>query len=140
MSFTLGEYIFKHIVNKNNKNSDYYIVSRATSYEEIGNDIYPPIKRVLDKYKVPYDRHFATRLKGSDYDEYDLFLCMDHYNVINTERIFLGDPKRKIHLLSEFVSLSGDVEDPWYTLNFESVLNQIKRYSELLFFKLEERS
>jgi hypothetical protein len=36
-----AEYIMKSLTN------EYDVVSRATSYEEINNDIYPPMKKVL---------------------------------------------------------------------------------------------
>lgn len=134
----LAEYVFKHLVKTNNKEGEYYIVSRATSSEEIGNDLYPPIKRVLDKNAISYNRHYATRLKFSDYDEFDLFLCMDYYNMRNIKYIFPYDKDKKIHLFSEFVNESGEVEDPWYTGNFDSVYRQIKHYCELLFVDLQK--
>ena len=42
----MAEYILK------NKTKDIYCESRATSSEEIGNDIYPPAKRCLDKHNI----------------------------------------------------------------------------------------
>ena len=42
-----AEYIFKDIITKLNKEDDFLIISKATSFEEIGNDIYYEAKRVL---------------------------------------------------------------------------------------------
>lgn len=133
----LAEYVFKHIVKTHNKENEYIITSRATSFEEIGNDIYPPIKRVLNANNIPLDRHYATRVKESDYDNYDLFLCMDYNNIRNISYIIKNDKDKKIHLLGEFVNISEEVEDPWYTGNYESVYKQITSYLQLLFEKLE---
>ena len=134
----LGEFIFKHIVATHHKGSEYIIVSRATSYEEIGNDLYPPIKRVLNKHDIPFTRHYATRLRNEDYDNYDLFLCMDYYNMRNIKNIFINDKDKKIHLLGEFVNMNEEVLDPWYSGEFDKVYNQIKNYCELLFVILQE--
>ena len=56
-----AEYIMKRLTN------DYIIESRATSYEEIGNDIYPPMKKVLRDHNVNFDRHYASRINYQDY-------------------------------------------------------------------------
>ena len=56
----MAEYIMKSL------NSDALIKSRATSFEEIGNDIYPPIKEVLKRHNIKYDRHYATRITQED--------------------------------------------------------------------------
>jgi protein-tyrosine phosphatase len=40
-----AEYIFKSVIKSLNLEGEFEVVSRATSYEEVGNDIYPPMKR-----------------------------------------------------------------------------------------------
>ena len=105
----LAEYLFKHIVIQNGKDKEIEIISRATSLEEIGNDLYPPIKRVLQKHSIPFSRHYATRLVPSDYDKYDLFVGMDDANVRNMHRIFGGDPDGKICKLMDFTQRGGNV-------------------------------
>lgn len=124
----LAEFVFKHIVKERNLEDKFVIISRATSCEEIGNDIYPPIKRVLDMHNIFFTRHYATILKESDYFNYDLFLCMDFNNMRNIRHIFKDDKENKIHLLGEFVSENKEVNDPWYTGDFIGVYNQIESY------------
>lgn len=43
----MAEYITKYLAKENGIDDSLYITSKATSSEEIGNDIYPPIKRYL---------------------------------------------------------------------------------------------
>ena len=105
----MAEYILKDRVNK--LGLDYYIVSRATSSEEIGNDMHYGTKRILDKYKIAYDGHFATKLCKNDYDKFDYFICMDDNNIRNIKYIF--DEYDKVIKL-----LDRDVRDPWYTGDF----------------------
>ena len=62
-----------------------------------------------------------VQLKKSDYDKYDLFLCMDSRNVTNTMRIFGGDPNHKVCKLLK----NKDVSDPWYTDRFDVAYNDI---------------
>ena len=109
----MAEYILK------NKTSDIYCESAATSNEEIGNDIYPPAKRCLDRHNIKYDRHYARRVTSKDYDDFDEIYVMDSNNMRNILRI-VDDPKHKIKMLCDC-----DIEDPWYTDNFELVYEQI---------------
>ena len=116
----MAKYILK------NKTSDIYCESAATSYEEIGNDIYPPAKRCLDKHNIPYGTHQARRVTPSDYDRFDEIYVMDSYNLSNIHRI-LDDPDNKIKKISSF-----DIDDPWYTGDFEGVYEQLNEAIEKL--------
>ena len=112
----MAEFIMKSKVNDN----DYLIESRATSYEEQGNDIYPPAKKKLDEEHIPYTRHYATRLENEDYDKYDIFYCMEESNISSCIRIFGSDKDNKIKKL-----LPRDIADPWYTNNFDITYNDL---------------
>ena len=115
----MAEFIMKDKVNKLGLSDKYIIESRATSYEEEGNDMYPPAKRILDEKSIPYTRHYAKRLEESDYSKFDLFVCMEDANIRNIRYIF-DDPDKKIIKL-----LDRDISDPWYTGNFISTYNDL---------------
>ena len=74
----MAEYIFKYI-----SNNKYKVESRATSFEEIGNDIYPNAKKVLDNHNIPYVRHRAKQITVDDYNNFDVIVCFDEYNIKN---------------------------------------------------------
>ena len=112
----MAEYIFK---NKT-KGLDFYCESRALSNEEIGNDIYYLAKETLDKNNIPYSRHYAKRMTLNDYDEFDEIYIMDSSNQRLIDNMF-DDKKRKIKKLYK-----TDIEDPWYTGNFQKVFDEIK--------------
>ena len=124
----MAEYIMKSRVS----NKDYYIVSRATSYEESGNDMYPPAKRKLDEEHIPYTKHCATRLEKDDYEKYDYFICMEESNISSCLRIFGSDPDNKIRKL-----LDRDIADPWYTGDFNTTYNDLVEGIKLLINKKE---
>ncbi len=113
----MAEFILKDRIDKLGL-VDYLIVSRATSSEEIGNDMHYGTKRILEKHNISYDRHSATKLKESDYEKYDYFICMDENNLRNIKRIFSNSDKI-IKLLDK------DVRDPWYTGNFDETYEDI---------------
>lgn len=116
----MAEFIFKDIVKARGKEKEYLIKSSATSTEEIGNPIYPPARRKLIEKGISFSERYATQLKRSEYNEFDLFIVMDDMNVRNIMRIFGEDKESKVKKLMDFTSRGGSVADPWYTGDFES--------------------
>lgn len=121
----MAEFIMKEKLKKNNLQDKFIIESKGTSYEEEGNDIYPNVKRLLDEKNISYTRRCATTLVEEDYEKYDYFIGMDQNNIRNMKYLFNNDPNNKIYRLLDFTSLKKDVEDPWYTRNFEKVYEEI---------------
>lgn len=121
----MAEFIMKEKLKKNNLQDKFIIESKGTSYEEEGNDIYPNVKRLLDEKNISYTRRCATTLVESDYEKYDYFIGMDQNNIRNMKYLFNNDPNNKIYRLLDFTELKKDVEDPWYTRNFEKVYEEI---------------
>ncbi len=113
-----AEYIFK------NMNNEYIVLSRATSNEEIGNDIYPPMKRELTRQGIPFDRHCAKRIDYDDYLKADLIFYMDDENFYTLNRMFPNS--NKIFTIYKYTPSISEIEDPWYTGRFDLVVTQIK--------------
>lgn len=121
----MAEFVMKDKIKKNNLQDKFLIESKGTSYEEEGNDIYPNVKRLLDDKGISYSKRSATVLVESDYQKYDYFIGMDQNNIRNMKYLFNNDPDNKIYRLLDFTELKKDVEDPWYTRNFEKVYEEI---------------
>jgi len=126
----MAEFIMKDLVAKKNLENEFYIESSATSSEEIwngiGNPIYPPARAELEKRGIPYDnKKRAYQINKSDYDKFDLLLCMDSNNLRNIKRLFPSDPENKIKKLMDFEGSSKDVADPWYYGNFDITFDDI---------------
>ena len=109
------------------------VFSRATSFEEIGNDIYPPMKRVLDSHGDHYERHYASRITREEFEAADYIFYMDSNNLSNLIRMFGNSSK--YHLISEYDD-GIDIEDPWYTDRFEYVYSRIKKCIESIYKKV----
>ena len=122
---TMSEFIMKDMIANRGLEDKIQVASSATSREEIGNDMYPPAKRKLDKEHIPYTRHHARQITKSDYAEYDLILCMEQYNIRNLKRIIPADPDNKIHLLLDYSDSPRDIADPWYSGDFDKTYDDI---------------
>ena len=109
----IGEFVFKHL-----SNNRYYTESRAISNEEIGNDIYFRAREVLIKNNIPFTKHSAKKITEEDFNNYDLIVCFDNNNLNNLHRLF-GESNKIIKLVD------FDIEDPWYTNNFDKVYKEI---------------
>jgi len=120
----MAEYVFKNML-KEDGYKNYEVVSKATSYEEIGSDIHFGTKDILVKYNIPFEKRKATKLLKDDYEKCDYFIGMDDANIRNMKNIFEGDYKNKIIKLLDLTSNKGDVADPWYTGDFEKTYYDI---------------
>lgn len=121
----MAEFVLKDMMKKRGI-TGIEVCSRATSNEEEGNPVYPPAKRELLKHGIISDGKYAEQLKKSDYDNADLFICMDENNVRSAKRIFGGDSANKIVKLLSYLGSDGDIADPWYTGNFSLTYSQIE--------------
>ena len=62
---------------------------------------------------------------------------MDEENFFDMNHISAGDPERKEYKLLSFVGSMMDVDDPWYTGDFEAAYQDIYRGCEALIKKIE---
>ncbi len=116
----MAEFIMKDLVKKAGREDDFYIESAATSTEELGNEVYPPAKRKLWEHGISCKGKTARQMRASDYDRFDLLVCMDDWNMRNMLRICHDDPEGKMYKMMDFTERGGDVADPWYTGNFDA--------------------
>ncbi len=102
--------------------------SAAATREEIGNDIYPPMKRALLARGYACPRHAARQTVRADYAAYDYIIGMDGENMADMRYIYGGDPRGKLSRLLDWAGENGaDIPDPWYTRDFEGALSAIER-------------
>ena len=99
--------------------------SAAVSYEEEGNDIYPPAKRTLNAHGIPFSRHSAHRISDAEASEYDVIVIMDTSNKRLLSRILSPMNMSKVHMMMEYAGKDSDVSDPWYTGDFEKTYRDI---------------
>lgn len=121
----MAQFIMKHLVEQAGRSSGFEIASAAVSNEEIGNDIYPPAKRMLAARNIPFEHHAARKMTPDDYAYYDHIVCMDRSNLRWIQYIIGEDSERKVSLMLAWAGKTRDVADPWYTGDFTTAYEDI---------------
>ena len=116
----MAEFIMKDLVKQAGKDREFTIASAATSREELGNPVYPPVRRMLRQHGIDCSGKTARQITPEDYTRFDLLIGMDHANLRNMQRFLQGDPDQKLHLLLEYTNRPGEVADPWYSGDFDA--------------------
>lgn len=124
----MGEYILKDMVAKKGLEDLFYIESAATSTEEIGNPVYPPARAELARHGISCNGHHARQVRKDDYQKFDYIIGMENIHInIMRDRFFGDDTEGKLHLCMEFAGRPHEqVDDPWYTGDFDGVFRQIE--------------
>lgn len=121
----MAEYVLKDMAREMGIEHRLHIESAATSAEELGNPIYPPVLQKLAEHGIICGKHAARRLRKADYDEFDMLIGMDEANVRSICRIC--GQNEKVSMLLDYTDRPGDVADPWYTGDFEATWRDVER-------------
>ena len=121
----MAEFIMKQLVAQAGRAKEFEIASAAVSTEEIGNDIYPPAKRMLAAKNVPFEHREARQMTRTDYAYYDHIVCMDQSNLRCLRYIIGEDSDHKVSLMMAWAGKTRDVADPWYTGDFTKAYDDI---------------
>ena len=133
-----AKWIAVDYVKKHGLSDEYEIESRACSSEEIGNDIYPPMKAALRRAGIPFGSHSAERLTERDYAKVDAIYYMDESNLRHLSYWF-ADTKRIFKPLCKGMPFR-EIEDPWYTGNFDLVVEEIRACVDKIFEDFEKEN
>ena len=115
----MAEFMMKDMVKKAGREGGFLIESAAVSREEIGNPVYPPARRELQKHGIGCGGHAARQVTVADYHRFDRIYYMDRSNARWLARMLPADPEKIRPLLSR------DVADPWYTGDFSQTWDDI---------------
>ena len=139
----MAEFIMKELCRQAGVGDQFLIDSAAVSTEEIGNDIYPPAKRVLAAHGIPFEHRAARQITRSNYASYDHIVCMDQSNLRWLRHIIGEDTEHKVSLLKQWLHVRlndpygkadrmnevnkemENISDPWYTGDFETAYQDI---------------
>ena len=121
----MAKYILQDMVEKRGIAGDFFIDSCATSYEEIGNPVYPPARQELSRHGISCKGHAARKLVKADFDTYDYLIAMEQYNLRNIRREFGDTLAGQASLLLDYTDTPGDIDDPWYSGGFDVTYKEI---------------
>ncbi|MDY6326074.1 MAG: low molecular weight protein-tyrosine-phosphatase [Bacteroidales bacterium] len=123
----MAEFVLKQKVSTLGMAQDFEIASAATSTEETGNPVYPPVKSLLDAHGISCKGKTARQITADDYRHYDHIIAMDSNNLRNLKRLIGEDTDGKITLLMDYTDTPRDVADPWYTRDFRQTWEDVQR-------------
>ena len=115
----MAEFVMKDLVKKAGISDRVHIASAAVSREEIGNPVYPPARRELQRHGIECHGHAAHQITRRELEEYDKIYYMDASNARYLKRLFGSDADKCQPLLDH------DVADPWYTGDFAATWNDV---------------
>ena len=121
----MAEFVMKDLVEQAGVVEDFVIASAATRDDEIGSDIHPGTRRMLDKHGIAHTPRAARRIRRADAETWDCIVCMDDANVRDIMRQLGPDAAPKVHKLLEFTGSDADVADPWYTGDFATTYRDV---------------
>ena len=121
-----AEMVMKQMAREQGR-KDLRIASAAATREEIGNDIYPPMKKALAAAGYQCERHAARQTTRAEYSQWDYIVGMDDENMWDMRHIYGGDPEGKLSMLLDWAGKPGqEIDDLWYTRDLNGVLKQIE--------------
>lgn len=135
----MAEFVMKDELKKAGLESDVFVASAATSTEEIGNMPHPGTRKKLAEFNISTSGKYATQMSKDDYLIYDYIFGMDSYNIRNILRIVGKDPDGKIAKLLDITDTPGDVDDPWFTGDFDKTYVDIKKGVDALIKIIKEK-
>ena len=115
----MAEFIMKDMVQKAGLAGEFEIASAAVSREELGNPVYPPARRELQKHGIACAGHAARQVTMADYHHFDRIYYMDGSNARYLARLLPWD-EEKIRPL-----LDHDVADLWYSGDFSQTWEDV---------------
>lgn len=135
----MAEFVMKDLVHKNRQGDQFLIDSAAATNDAVGSSMDVRACRELNKIGIPFDGHIARKMTKEDYQKYDYLICMDEENFMDMNQITAGDPDHKEYKLLYFAGSSADIDDPWYTNDFDTCFLQIKKGCRALLKKINEK-
>lgn len=133
----MAEFVFNDLAGKRGVSDRFSAESAAVSSEEIGNPVYPPARAALARKGISCAGKRARRVRPSDAVDFDRIVGMDRSNMRYLSRLLPG-AEGKCSMLMEWAGEARDVDDPWYTGDFDTCMEDIEEGCEALLDKLME--
>ncbi len=120
----MAEAVFLRLAEERGVELSFNVNSRATSDCEEGNAVYPPVQKVLREKGYNFS-HRAKKLTLSDIKNADYILVMDKMNYADVIRLAGAEYAEKVFMLGSFLTEGKEIDDPWYTREFNIAYSEI---------------
>ena len=122
----MAEFLMRDLVEKLGRADEFEIASAATSTWEIGNGVHRGTREVLHSLGIDSSKKRAVLLTKKDCREYDYVIGMEMMNIKDILRIADNADAHKVCRLLDFTDAPADIDDPWYTGDFETTYKEIR--------------
>ena len=92
---------------------------------EEGNPVYYMARNKLEEFGIDTWGKFARQMNFADYDKFDYIIAMERANVRDILQILGSDPGHKVNRLLDYTNVPRDIDDPWYTKDFDKAYREI---------------
>ena len=120
----MAEFVMKELARKAGR-TDLHIRSAALHTDELGSDIHPGTRQILQENHIPFSPRRALLLTPQEAQRYHLLLGMDRANRRDLECLLPPAFHPNIHLLLDWSPHPRDIADPWYTGNFQKTYQDV---------------
>ena len=134
----MAEFVMKDMVKKAGAADYFSISSVAARSDELGNDMYPPVKKLLAAKHISFAPRAARLFTLADYENNDFIIVMDKENEKDLMRYTGNDREKKVSILLSWCGENRGVADPWYTGDYETAYRDIKKGCTALFSRLAD--
>ena len=93
------------------------------------------MKRAFYNKEIPFFEHHAKRITKEELDKADYVFYMDELNKRYMERLF-GNLPEKCQIITKYSENISFIDDPWYTGQFDEVVEQITECCQDIITKL----
>jgi protein-tyrosine phosphatase len=122
--------VMRRYLGRKGAEAQFEVASAGTHDYHAGKPPFPMAVEVAKQKGIDLTGHVARRISMSDFDHYDMILCMDRGHLATLRKIAPTRSKDKIELLLEYGDQfhGQDVPDPYggEVEDFERVLGMIK--------------
>ncbi len=129
---TMAEYVMRHLVREAGLEGRIVADSAAATRDALGWGVHPGTQEVLRKHGIRCGGHRSTAMTRADYERYDLIVGMDRENRRDMMRILRRDPEHKVRLLLDWTDEPREIDDPWYTNDYDTTYADVRRGCEAL--------
>lgn len=125
----MAQIIFENMVKELGLENNFEIDSAGTEgYNEMVHaGIHRGTKEILNRKGIPFSEHYSRKIRKGDYDYYDYIIAMDEDNINEIEHIVGCDSDNKIKRLLDYTNDCRDIDDPWYTGNFDKTYDDLTK-------------
>ena len=122
----MAKYIMRHMLAEKNL-SDKFVVDSAGCNTCGGKRLSKGAREVLSKYHIPFDIHISKPFNEQEYHKFKCVIALDDAILRLTKKKSCDDPDNKIRLFTNLNGQELNIDDPFYTGEYEKAYFEIRQ-------------